>query len=130
MATARTCNGWHGAKGFGSALWGWDADGVGAAGADGAAGDGVEGFVEADFDGGEVVVAAAEGEAVAGRLGLVGEEVEDVRGWQGDLVGGGEVGGDGDGLEGGRASGEEGVGGEAGAGAVGLPLVLEEAGSG
>ena len=47
-------------------LWGalrWrDADGVGAAGADGAAWGWLELFVEADFDGGEVVVAAAEGE--------------------------------------------------------------------
>jgi len=37
-----------------------DADDVGATGADGAAVDGVEGFVEADFDGGEVVVATTE----------------------------------------------------------------------
>jgi len=44
-------------------LWGAlrrrDADGVGAAGADGAAGGGLEVFVETDFDGGEIVVAAA-----------------------------------------------------------------------
>jgi hypothetical protein len=33
-------------------LWGWDADGLGSAGFDGAAGDGLGGFVEADFDGG------------------------------------------------------------------------------
>ena len=44
-----------------SGLWGWDADGLGSAGFYVDAGSGVEGFVEADFDGGEVVVAAAEG---------------------------------------------------------------------
>ncbi len=43
-------------------LWRGDANGVGSAGADGAARGGVEGFVEADFYGGEVVVAAAQGE--------------------------------------------------------------------
>jgi len=42
----------------------------------------------------------------------------------------GKCGRDGDGLEGGAGGGEEGVGGEPGAGAVGLPLVLEEAGVG
>jgi hypothetical protein len=38
----------------------WDSHGVGAAGADGAAGDGVEGFIEADFYGSEEVVTAAD----------------------------------------------------------------------
>jgi hypothetical protein len=42
--------------------WGY-ADGVGAAGADGAAWGGLGALVEADFDGGEVVVATADGEA-------------------------------------------------------------------
>jgi len=40
-------------------LWRGDADGVGAAGAEGAAAYGLEGFAHADFDCGEVVVAAA-----------------------------------------------------------------------
>ena len=51
---------------FSVVLWGAlrrrNANGVGAAGADGAAWGWLELFVEADFDGGEVVVAAAEGE--------------------------------------------------------------------
>jgi hypothetical protein len=42
-------------------LWWGDADGVGAAGADGTAGFGVELFVEAHLDCSEVVVAATEG---------------------------------------------------------------------
>ena len=45
--------------------WRRDADGVGAAGADGTACDGVQGFVEADLDRGEEIMAAADGEAVA-----------------------------------------------------------------
>ena len=45
-----------------ASLWWRDADRVGFAGADGATGGGVEGFVEADFDCGEVVVAAGDGE--------------------------------------------------------------------
>ena len=111
--------------------WGY-ADGVGSAGAYGAAGGGLELFGEADFDGGEVVVAAAEREAGAGDGGVgLGEEVEDLVGRHGDLLGErGELGGDGDGAEGGAGGGEEGVGCEAGAGAVGLPLVPEEAGVG
>ena len=52
-------------------LLGWgDADGVGSAGSDGSAGGGVELFVEADFYGGEVVVAAGEGEVVAREGGV------------------------------------------------------------
>jgi hypothetical protein len=67
---------------------GWsDADGVGAAGAEGSAANGLEGFAHADLDCGEVVVAAAEGEAVA-REGWVGlaDQVEDGDGRHGDLV--------------------------------------------
>ena len=109
-----------------------DFDGVGSAGADGAAGSGAERFVEADFYGGEVVVAAGEGEVLLREVGVgLGDEGEDLRGWQGDLVVEvGEGGWDDDGLEGGAGGGEVGVGGEAGAGAVGLPFVLEEAGVG
>ena len=83
-------------------LWGWDADGLGSAGFDGAAGDGLGGFVEADFDGGEVVVAAAEGEAGGGEVRVGGlEEADDLRGRHGDLLRElGEGGGDGDGVEG------------------------------
>jgi hypothetical protein len=114
-------------------LLGWgDADGVGTAGADGAAVGGLELLGEADFDGGEEVVAAAEGERGArdGGVGF-GEEVEDFVRGHGDLLReGGELGGDGDGAEGGAGGGEEGVWGEAGACAVGLPFVAEKAGVG
>ncbi len=109
-----------------------DADGIGAAGADGAAADGSEGLVHADLDGCQIVVAAAEGEAVA-RKGWVGlaEEAEDFDGRHGDLVVERcQLGWDGDGVQGLASEGEEGVRSEAGAGAVGLPLVAEEAGVG
>jgi|SRR5579871_4746874 len=113
-------------------LWGWDADGVGSAGADGAAGGGVEAFVEADFDGCEVVVATAQGEVFAGEIRIAGgEESENLFGWHGDLVGElGELGRNDDAVEGGACKGEEGVGGEAGAGAMGPPFVLEKSGVG
>ena len=69
-------------------LRGWDADGVSSAGANGAAGDGVEGFVEANFDSGEVVVATAQGEVFAGEVRIAGgEERENLFGWHGYLVG-------------------------------------------
>ena len=92
----------------------------------------MEGFVEADFDGGEVVVAATEGEAGAGDGGVGGGEAgEDVvwrhRSLMVEVIEGGR---DGDGAEGGAGGGEEGVGAEAGADAVGAPLVLEQAGVG
>ena len=48
----------------------WDFYDVGTARADGAAGSGSEGFVEADFYGGEEVVAAGEGEVLAGEGGV------------------------------------------------------------
>ena len=59
-------------------------------------------LVEAELDGGEVVVAAAEGEAFPGDGGVVaGEEVEDGRGGHGGLaVEAGELGGDGDAVRG------------------------------
>jgi hypothetical protein len=94
------------------ALWGWDADGVGATGADGAAGRGLEGLAHADFDGGEVVVAATQGEALAweGRVGC-GEEIENLRGRHGRLViEASELGGNGDAALGLTSEGEEGVG--------------------
>ena len=108
---------------------GWDADSVGSAGADGATGGGVEGFVEADFDGGEVVVATTQGEVFAGEMRIGGgEEGEDLFGRHGDLVGElGELWWNNDAVEGGTGEGEEVIGGEAGAGAVCLPLVAEEA---
>jgi hypothetical protein len=93
-------------------LWGCDADGVGAAGADGAAGDGLGLFVHADFYGSEVVVAAADGDAVGGK-GWVGdlEEVDDLSGWERYLVIElGERGGNGYAVDGGAGEGEEGVG--------------------
>ena len=68
-------------------MWGWDADGVGAAGADRAATDWLEGFAEADFDCCEVVVAATQSEAGGGNGGVgFGEETEDLGGGHGDLV--------------------------------------------
>jgi hypothetical protein len=59
-------------------LWRRDANGVGSPGADGAAaGRVVDGFVEADFYGGEVVAAAGEGEVLAGEVGVgLGDERE------------------------------------------------------
>ena len=64
-----------------------DADSVGSAGADGAATDGLERFVQADLDCGEVVVAAAQGEAVAGKRWVaVGEEAQDLGRRHGDLA--------------------------------------------
>ena len=114
-------------------LPGWrDAYSVGAAGAELAAGDGVGLFVEADFDCGEVVAAAAQGEAGAGdgRVGF-GEEAEDLRGRERDLlVECGQGLRDLNGVEGLPRELEEGVGSESGAGSVGLPLVLEQAGVG
>ena len=109
--------------------WRGNADGVGAAGADGAAGDGVEGLVEADFDGGEEVVAAADGDAFGGERWVgAGEERDDFVGRHGGLRGEPRKRGrDGDGTVGGAGVVEEIVGGKAGAGAVGLPLMLEKA---
>jgi hypothetical protein len=109
-----------------------DADGVGAAGADGAARGRLAGFIQADFDGGEIVVAAAEGHRGGRDFGVgLGDEVEDLCGWKRDLAGELSEGRrDGDRLEGGASGAEEGVGCEARAGAVGAPFVLEEAGIG
>ncbi len=92
----------------------------------------MEVFAEAELDGGEVVVATAEGEAVRGEAGVGGvEEVKDGGGRQGLLViEGGELSRDVEGVDGSAGEREEGLRGEAGAGAVGLPLVLEEAGVG
>jgi len=111
-----------------SDLWWGDADGVGPAGADGTAGGGLGALVEADLDGGEVVVAAADGEARGGDGGVRRlEEVDELVGGEGDLVVElGERRRDGDRFVGGAGESEEGVGGEAGAGAVGAPLVTEE----
>ena len=109
-----------------------DADGVGAAGADGSAGGGLAAFVQADFDGGEIVVAATESKRSRRDFGVgLGDEVEDLGRRKRDLaVQLRQRGRNGEGLEGGAGGGEEGVGCEAGAGAVGAPLVLEEAGVG
>ena len=92
----------------------------------------MEGLVEADFDGGEVVVAATKGEACAGDGGVGdGEAGEDVVGGHGCLmVEVVESGRNGDLANSGAGGGEEVVGTEAGAGAVGMPLVLEQAGIG
>jgi hypothetical protein len=89
-------------------------------------------FVEADFDGGEVVVATADGEARGGDRGVRRlEEVDELVGGEGDLVVElGERRRDSDRFVGGAGEGEEGVWGEAGAGAVGAPLVTKETGVG
>ena len=64
-----------------------DADGVSSATADGAAGYGLKGFVQADLNGGEVVVAAGDGEAgFRERWIAVGEQLEQLDGWHGDLM--------------------------------------------
>jgi hypothetical protein len=113
-----------------SDLWWSDADGVCAAGTDGAAWGRLGALVEADLDGGEVVVATADGKAGGGdgRIRRL-EEVDELVGREGDLVVElGERRRDDDRFEGGAGEGEEGVGGEAGAGAVGAPLVTEETG--
>jgi len=106
-------------------LWRRDADGVGAAGADGAARSGLAALVQADFDGSEIVVAATEGERGRWdlRIGL-SDEVEDLCGRKRDLaIELGEGGWHGERTKGGSGCGEKGVGGEAGTGAVGAPLV-------
>src|SRR5438552_13749676 len=84
-------------------LWRWDAYHVGAAGVDRAARCGLGALVEADFDGGEVVVAAGESEARSGDGGIGGgKEVNDLAGRHGDLmVEVGERGGNGHRVEGG-----------------------------
>lgn len=117
---------------FAARLWRSDADGVGSAGADGAAWGGLGVLVEADLDGGKVVVAAADREAGGGDRGVRSlEEVDELVGGEGDLVVElGERRRDGERFVGGAGEGEEGVGGEAGAGAVGAPLVTEETGVG
>ncbi|MCU1291516.1 MAG: hypothetical protein JWP08_366 [Bryobacterales bacterium] len=64
-----------------------DADGVGAAGADGTAWGGLGALVEADFDRGEIVVAAGEGEARSGYGGIGGgEEIQNLAGRHGDWM--------------------------------------------
>ena len=74
-------------EGSSALRWG-DANGVGPAGSDGAAVGGLESFVEADFDGGEEVVAAAENEAGARDGGVrFGEEADDFGRGHGDLLG-------------------------------------------
>lgn len=61
-----------------SLAWRRDADNRGSAGADGAASDGMQGLVEADFDGGEEVVAATDGDAFRGERGIgAGEKRDD-----------------------------------------------------
>jgi hypothetical protein len=89
-------------------------------------------LVEADLDCGEVVVAATDGEAGGGDGGVRAlEEVDELVGCERDLVIElSESWRDGDCLVGGAGEREEGVRREAGAGAVGAPLVTEETGVG
>jgi len=59
----------------------WNPNNQGAAGADGSALNRPETLVEADFDGGEIVVATTYGEALTGNLWVVHhEEVHDLVG--------------------------------------------------
>jgi hypothetical protein len=106
----------------------WDADSVSAAGADWTAGDRVERFVEADFYGGEEVVAATDSDAVAGQLGVgTGEERDDFVGWHQGLRGKtGQSWRNGDGAVGRARRLEEIVRAQAGTGAVGAPFMLKE----
>jgi len=93
----------------------WNADDNGAAGADWAALDGLQVLVEADFDGGEVVVAAADDEAFAGDTRVLNhEEIHDLVGRHGGLLRQSlKFLGDGDGFVCGAGGGEKGIGGEA-----------------
>ena len=92
----------------------------------------MEGFVETDLDSGEVVAAAADGNGFAREVGIaLCEETGELIGRHGDLgVEMGKLGGDGDGSPAGAGGGKITRGGEAGAGAVRAPFMLEEAGFG
>lgn len=110
---------------------GWrDADGIGAAGANLPAGDRAKVFAEADFNGSQIVIAAAEGETGALEGGISGgEEVKDRGGRHGDLVvQGGELTWDDDRAEGASGEVEELLRSQTGTGAVHLPLVAKETG--
>jgi hypothetical protein len=108
--------------------WGRDADGVGTAGADGTACDGVQGFVEADLDRGEEIMAAADGEAVARdcRIGARKERDDFGRGHRCLCCEAGEFRWDRNGMNCSASGGEKGAGVEAGAGTMRAPLMLEE----
>jgi len=107
---------------------GRDADDHGAAGANGATLYGLECFVEADFDGGEVVIATADGKAFARNPGVfLHEEVHHLVGRHGGLAGEAlQFGRHSDVFVSGSGGGEEGVCREPRAGAMGAPLVLEK----
>jgi len=99
------------------------------AGADRAALDRLEGLIEADFDGGEVVVAATDGETLAGDSWILHhEEVHDLIWRHGGLLRKRlEFLRDGDGRVSCARGGEEVVCRQAGAGAMCAPLMLEKA---
>jgi hypothetical protein len=98
-------------------------------GTDGSALDRLEGLIKADFNGGEIVIPAADSETLAGNFRVVHhEEVHDLVWRHGGLLAEGlEFLGDGDGFVSGAGGGEKCVGGESGAGAVSAPLVLKQA---
>lgn len=110
----------------------WDADDDGAAGAVKAALGGAESLVETYLDGGQVIVAAAYGEAFARDPRVVlHEQIHNLVWRRRDLLGQAlEFAGDDNGTNGGACRGEEVIGAEAGTGAVSVPFVLQQAGIG
>ena len=105
-----------------------NADGVGAAGANGAASLRLKGLVHADFDCGEIVVAAAQRQAGArnGGIGL-GKEIEDPgRRHRGLAAQRGKLRRNCDAVHSLAGQMEEGVGRETGTCAVRMPLVFQQ----
>ena len=112
---------------------GWnDANAVGAARADVGTGHSTQIVVEADFDRGEIVVATAEGKAFARDGGVgTGELREEIIGRGRGLTSeADQAARNSNGVQGGTGVGEKGLRWEAGAGAVGGPLVTKQAGVG
>lgn len=90
--------------------------------------NGVQSLVEADLDGGEVVVAATDGETFSGDSWVVDDEGIDDLGWRhgGLLREAFESVRNDDGAIGGASGDEEAVGLESGAGAMGVPFMFEQ----
>lgn len=108
-----------------------DADGLRAAGADATTDDRMQVLVEADLDRGQEIVAAAQREAGAGNGGVAaGKLRQDGLRRKRELLWLVECGGNLDTRDGAAGQSEVGVGCQTGAGAMGRPLVREEAGVG